>query len=124
MYDDEAVQSVLLKRLQGRPSFKVNVCIDAEKFAGQVPRFQRPRLKALHDAGAQIFICKGLVPQGAFHGKAVVIDEGVLYSGSANLTQKSHRNEEFCFRMGGPVAQRMLERIARAQRRGRIWDGS
>jgi phosphatidylserine/phosphatidylglycerophosphate/cardiolipin synthase-like enzyme len=124
MYDDEAVQRVLLKRLQGKPTFKLTVYIDAEMFAGDVPRFQKCRLKALHDAGAQIFICKGLGPLGAFHGKAVVIDANVLYTGSANLTRKSRSNEEFCYRMRGPVAQRMLVRLEAVRRRGKVWDGS
>ena len=124
IYDNAAVQGVLLKRLQSQSTFKMTMYIDAEMFAGDVPRFQRSRLRALRAAGAQIFICKGLGPLEAFHGKAVVIDSGVLYTGSANLTQKSLNNEEFCFRMAGPVAQRMLDRLAVVRRRGKVWDGS
>lgn len=124
VYDDAAVQAVLLKRLQGQTNFKLNMYIDAERFAGEVPRFQKCRLRALHAAGAQIYISKGIKPLGSFHAKAVVIGSGVLYTGSANLTQKSRSNEEFCYRMVGPVAQRMLDRLAGVRRRGKLWDGS
>ena len=42
----------------------------------------------------------------------------------ANLTRKSRSNEELCYRMAGPVAQKMLDRLALVWRRGRVWDGA
>jgi hypothetical protein len=124
VYDDTGVQGALLKRLAGPAAFTVTMHIDAEMFEGGVPKLQKSRLKALHTAGARIWICRGVLPRGSFHGRAVVIGSDVLYTGSANLTQKSHSNEEFCYRMCGSVAQRMLRRLVDVRRRGKLWNGS
>lgn len=124
IYDDPTVQALLLKRLRGQEPLKLNVYIDAEQFRGEVPRFQMPRLKALHTAGARVFICKGSGSQGAFHGKAVVVDKRYLYAGSANVTSKSHRNEEFCFRMTGDVVQQLLGRLQELRLKSKDWNGA
>ena len=62
VYDDAAVQTVLLKRLGGSTTLKLNVYIDAFWFAGEVPRFQRSRSKAFHAAEATVYIFKGIKP--------------------------------------------------------------
>ena len=125
VYDNPAVQRLLLKRLQGKTDFKVNVYIDSEMFAGEVPRFQKSRVKALHAAGAQVFICTGRGPRGSYHGKAVVVGRRYLYMGSPNLTYKSQSsNEEFCFRAVGPVVKQLLEKLAQHRQKGKLWNGA
>lgn len=121
MYDNATVQSLLFKRLQGRSDFQLDVYIDSEIFAGSNPRCQKPRLRALRSAGARIHICKGGGPQGSFHAKAVVIDRRYLYTGSANLTQKSHNNEELCFKVTGPAVLQVLARLAEQRQKGKLW---
>jgi hypothetical protein len=124
MYDNAAVQDVLLKRLRGRSAFSLNMYVDSEKFGGGGPRLQRSRLKQLRDAGAEVYILKGRTQQGSFHGKAGVVDRRFLYAGSANFTGKSERNEEFCFKMAGPVVRQVLERLARQRHKVSPWSGS
>jgi len=123
MYDNPAVQAVLLKRLRGRTAFGLNVYVDSEKFSVGGPRLQKTRLKELHTAGAQVYICRGLRRQGAYHCKGAVADRRFLYSGNANFTNKSEDNEEFCFKMAGPVVRQVLEKLARHRQKHTLWNG-
>ena len=68
-------------------------------------------------------MCRGVGRQGAYHGKAVVVDRRVLYTGNANITGKSVRNEEFCFKMVGPVVLQVLERLALHRHKYPLWNG-
>lgn len=122
VYDNEAVQGVLLKRLRGRAPFQLNLYVDAEQFHDGGPRLEKRRLKELHAAGAQVYLCKGEGRQGSYHAKAAVVDRRFLYTGSANFTQKSLANEEFCFKLAGPEVLKVLERLARPWRR-ELWNG-
>jgi hypothetical protein len=51
------------------------------------------------------------------------LNRRLLYSGNANLTDKSEVNEEFCFRMVGPVVRQVLETLALHRQRHTLWDG-
>ena len=121
MYDHPKVQDVLLKRLKGRAPFTLNVLVDAEMFASRSTRRQKPRLTALHAAGAHVYLCKGSGTMGAYHLKAMVIDRRLLYTGTANLTEKSMENEELCFKLEGPVVQEVVDRLAAHRRRASVW---
>ena len=124
MYDNPSLQALLLKRLNDPKPFKLNVYIDAEMFAGEVPRYQKSRLRSLHEAGASIYVCRGSGPHGAFHGKAVVIDKMYLYTGSPNLTQKSEVNDEMPFRICGPAVGQVYKKLEEKQSKSRLWNGS
>ena len=124
LYDDPALQKVLLRRLKGRSVFSLNIFLDEEQFAARVAKFQRSRVKALWDAGAQVFLCRGSKAQGAFHSKGMVVDRRYLYSGGANFTYKSHLNEELCFRITGPVVGQVLAKLSAQKAKRRPWDGA
>jgi hypothetical protein len=123
MYDDATVQKVLLKRLQEQKPLQLNVYIDGGKLRDGGPRRQTSRLRALHAAGAHVFICKGKGAQGSFHGKAAIVDQQCLYAGSANMTEQSHTNEEYCFRMTGVVVRQLLTRLGEQRQRSKAWNG-
>ena len=46
-----------------------------------------------------------------------------FYSGSANLTEKSLANEEWCFKLAGPVVLEVLGKFAGYRQRGKLWNG-
>jgi len=113
VYDHPALQAMLLKKLQGRWEFKLNIYVDVELYSTGGPRCQGVRLKALMEAGAQVYLCQGAGRFGSFHSKGLVVDRRVLYTGSANFTTKSTTNDEFCLRITGPVVLQFLEKLAR-----------
>ena len=80
-------------------------------------------MRELHLAGAQVYICRGSGRLGAFHAKGIVIDRRFLYNGSANITDKSECNEEFCFKLSGKVVLQVLERLAVSRHQGTLWKG-
>ena len=41
-----------------------------------------------------------------------------------DITGKSERNEELCFKMAGPVVRQVLERLARQRHKLSPWSGS
>ena len=115
---------MLLRRLRGRLAFTLKVYLDAEMFEGGLPRYQKPRVRELWQAGAQVFLCRGPGPQGAFHVKAVVVDRRYLYCGSPNFTYKSHSNDELCWRMTGPPVGQVLQKLLVPSQKRKLWDGS
>lgn len=123
IYDNPGVHKLLLQRLRGGAAFKLNLYIDAEKFSEDWPRYQKPRVRELQQAGASIYVCKGPKAQGAYHCKALVADRRYLYTGNANFTYKSSSNEELVFRMTGPVVQQVLEKLFVHRQSGKIWTG-
>jgi len=123
MYDNPAVQNVLLRRLRGRTAFALNLYVDSEKFSAGGPFLQKARLRELRSAGASVYICKGRGRRGSYHCKGAVADRRFLYSGNANFTRKSEDNEEFCYKMAGPVVREVLERLARHRQQNTLWNG-
>jgi hypothetical protein len=123
-YDNPSLQKVLMKRLKGRPAFTLRVYLDAEMFEGDVPRYQKARVRELWQAGAQVFLCRGPRSQGSFHVKAVVVDRRYLYCGSPNFTYKSHNNAELCWRMTGPNVGQVLQKLVVESQKRKLWDGS
>jgi hypothetical protein len=121
-FDDEVLFELLLQRLNSR-RISMNLYIDTEMFAGQVPKLQRSRVSKLQEAGAAVFLCK-TGKSGSYHSKALVLDRRVLYTGSANFTGKSRRNRETVFRMTGPVVDQMLRQLAEDRTREPQWDGT
>jgi len=124
MYDDPTLHGVLLKRLKRGGGFKLVVYLDAEVFAGSLPRYQKARVRALFLAGATVFLCRGSGPNGAFHCKGLVVDRRYMYIGSANLTWKSRSNGEFCFRVTGPAVAQILQQLSAQRLKRKPWDGA
>ena len=117
MYDNRRVHECLMARLRSRRSrpFVVNIYLDGEIQTSPhatPPKQQRSKVRELKDNGAKVYICKGKGALGAFHCKGVIVDRRVLYTGSPNITTKSATNEEWAFRLVGPVVQQALGRIA------------
>ena len=75
--------------------------IDREALKTKTPREQRSRLKALHDAGAHIYLCKGYGPLGAYHRKVVICERRYMVSGGSSFTGKSRSNKELGYRLTG-----------------------
>ena len=123
LYDNTAVQDALLKRLRSRAAFSLNVYVDSEKFVVGAPFLQKSRLRALRSAGASVYLCKGRAGQGSFHCKGAVADRRFLFSGNANCTRQSLDNEEYCYKMAGPVVRQVLERMALHRQTGTLWNG-
>jgi len=123
MYDNFKLHGLLLKRLRGRSPFALSIFVDAEKFAGSVPKQQKARLRELCNSGAQVYICKGRAAGGAFHCKGLVVDRRYLFTGNANFTEKSLKNWELCFRMEGPPVKEVLLDLAAAKLKGKLWSG-
>lgn len=124
MYDNAGIHDILLARLRGRRALALNVYIDKEQLAGNVPKRQKARVTALRAAGAKVYACGGKDKGGAFHCKGVVVDRRFLYAGSANLTDKSLRNQEFCFKITGPAVLKVLEQLSADRARHRLWTGA
>ena len=122
-FDHPRVFDTLLKRLRGRSKLDLKMYVDAEMLAVGGPRKQKPRLRELHAAGAQIYVCAGPGRRGAFHGKALVVNRRFLFTGSANFTEKSQSNVEFCFKMTGAVVQDLLLELAKNRGKFPVWDG-
>ena len=106
-----------MKRLRTRRSrpFVVHIYLDAEiqtALHAKPPKQQRSKVRELKDNGAKVHICRGKGALGAFHCKGVIVDRRVLYTGSPNITTKSAANEEWAFRLVGPIVQQALNRIA------------
>ena len=53
-----------------------------------------------------------------------MVDRRFLYSGGANITDKSNINEEYCYRMTGPVVHQVPERLAAQRLKGKVFKGS
>lgn len=117
MYDNQRVHECLLARLRSRRSrpFVANIYLDDKMQTSSFetpPKQQRSRVRELKSKGAKVYLCKGKGGLGAFHCKGVVVDRRVLYTGSPNITTKSAANEEWGFRLVGPIVQQALDRIA------------
>ena len=115
----------MLRRLgEGGSTFALEVLVDREAFVTRGARRQRPRLNELRRAGAQVYLCRGTPPLGAFHVKAAVLDRRVCFTGSANFTEKSLDNCELTMRIVGPQVTDILETVGAARGRAMLWDGS
>lgn len=127
MLDEPGLHQALLRRVagSGRAPFSLRVYVDRTTFAESKPYFQRPRLAALHQKGALVYLCSGQCVGGSFHCKALVIDRRYLYTGNGNFTHCSRtKNQEFLFRMTGPMVAEVLEDLAANRARAQLWDGS
>ena len=126
IYDHPEVQTALLKKLKGRSPFKLNVYIDSQQLKETSSRYSKSRLKELRSCGERctVFLGKGRTGRGSYHCKGVVVDRRYLFSGGANLTYASrHFNEEFCYKMVGPVVRQVLERLAGHRSKYEVWGG-
>ena len=125
MYDDMHLHSLLLQRLGGRrrKPFDITIMIDRKALTAKTPVQQRSRLKALHDAGAHVYFCKGDGNLGAYHRKAVICDRRYMVSGGSNFTGKSHNNKELGYRLTGPEVADVLKLLEEDRAAGTFWDG-
>lgn len=89
-YDDPGLHSVVLRRVQ--EGMSLCLVVDREYFASNVAFFQRPRLKQLRDAGADILHAGG--SSGNMHYKIVVLDRAITHHGGSNLTKASRSSYE------------------------------
>ena len=118
-YDDPDLQRILEQRLRQK-AMALNVYIDKEMlFRGA--KYVKSRLLVLRELGANVYICKGNGPRGSYHCKAAVVDRRTLYTGNANFTFKSHRNEEFVYIMKGAAVETVLQRLAKHRWSGSLW---
>ena len=117
-YDHTLLNDVFLQRLGGNRAFDLILLIDKECFENRTPYRQRPMLNNLRRAGAEVVLCRGTVSTGSFHGKALVVNRRTAFVGSANLSQKSERNGELCWRMRGPPVLDVLEFLEEERQRG------
>lgn len=116
MYDNPQLHACLLERLRGRSAFSLRLYLDEEVHKkAERPFNQRPRVAELKANGASVYICKGRRAGGSFHCKCAVVGRRFLYTGSPNFTTKSPDNEEFSFKVVGPVVKQVLERLARCR---------
>ena len=77
-------------------------------------------LRALSTAGAEVYLCVGSSNQekfgqtrhtGSMHMKALLIDNLVVYTGSAHITWSSEKNFELVQRMVGPPVHEISEAL-------------
>ena len=99
--------------------FKKAVCI-----SGNTPRKQWGRMTELKQAGASVYLCKGLRKLGSFHFKSLVVDRRWLFLGSLNFTDKSLDNEESPLAATGPLVNQVLQRLSTQRVKGTLWDGT
>ena len=124
IFDHGGLTEALLQRLGGRAPFKLTLLVDDQALRERTSRHQRPRLAALRRAGAEIYACAGEGRLGCLHLKAVCVGRRLVFTGSANFTDKSLQNTELHLRfIGRPVAS-VLAQLLRAQSLGREWDGN
>jgi phosphatidylserine/phosphatidylglycerophosphate/cardiolipin synthase-like enzyme len=126
MFDEDSLQNLFLRRLHDRYQFALDVLVDEEAYDARTARSQRPHLLALRRAGARVFLCSGSPPprgrgfSGSFHMKVLAIDQKVVYTGSANFTNKSHRNTELHLRIMGPPVAPIVRMAESARSIGRL----
>ena len=120
MYDNDSLTDALEQRLCDRSEFELVMLLDRECYEKKTPPSQRPRLERLRRANAEIVVCRGTPSTGSFHTKAVVIDRKLAFVGSANVTNKSLRNSELCFRMRGPPVLDIIQLLVRERARGQV----
>ena len=124
LFDRGGLTDTLLRRLRGRPPFSVTLLVDAEGLQQGTSRHQRSRLRALRDAGAAVYLCRGQGRRGRLHLKALVVDRRKVYTGSLNLTDKSVENDELHLQLVGEPVLSIIAQLLRAQNRGTLWDGN
>ena len=124
-YDHPGLTASLVRRLASRDPPAVVVMVDQEMFMSRSCFRMRPRLAELRRSGAQVYLCRGAPPRGAFHVKALCVDRRYLYVGSANLTTKAvSENTETVFRLTGAPVLDVLATVHDARARGQLWDGT
>ena len=110
IFDDPEFTETLVQRLRSRVPFSCRIYVDSSTFDARSSRRQAPRLRELKRLGAAVFLCTGYdatasfgprAHQGIMHLKAIVIDQDVAYSGSANITLGARSNRELTFRFSG-----------------------
>lgn len=118
-YDHVALNDMFLRRLApGGAAFELILLVDKECFDKGLPPRGRTMLRNLRRAGAEIVLCRGTAATGSFHAKALVVDRRTAFLGSANLTQKSERNGELCWKMRGPPVLDALEFLEEERQMG------
>ena len=123
LFDHTALCAALLARLGQRTAFTLTVLVDAQAFKQRTALNQRPRLDSLRRAGALVYLCRGRVPRGIFHIKALVVDRRVGFAGGANFTNKSLQNAELTWRFSGPPVADVLREVEVFRGKGVLWDG-
>ena len=111
MYDHPMVHKALLRQLGAIAGFKCGVFVDKQQYQQSGSQRMGQMLRALRNAGADVFLCVGSNHQekfgqpghiGSMHMKALLVDNTVVYHGSANFTWSSEKNFELVMRMVGP----------------------
>jgi uncharacterized protein YlaI len=124
LFDHRQLTDLFVQRLRDSRPFELSLIVDKEGFDERTCYHQRARLRALRNAGAHIWICRGCHSRGRMHMKAVVVDRRLNFSGGLNLTDKSMSNEELCYRMHGEQVAAVVHQFAEVRIRGQLWDGA
>ena len=123
VYDHDGLTAALVRRLRGQAAVSVTIMVDKESFEKREAPRQRPRLRELHEAGASVYLCRGIPPYGRLHGKVPLVDRRVAFGGSANLTNKSSSNWELPYRAVGPPLDIIRSELSKHVKMGVLWDG-
>ena len=119
-FDDLALFNLLLKRLQDKSKFTLKLSVDKEMFQGGTPKNQLSRVSRLSKQdGCDVWLCSGSGRLGAYHVKELITDRRYLFTGSANLTCKSHQNRERLYRMTGSLVALSLQDMAAERQDGK-----
>ena len=111
---------MLLQRLQDESKFTLKFSVDKEIFQVGTPKNQLSRVSRLSKQdGCDVWLCSGPGRLGAYHVKEIIIDRRYLFTGSANLTCKSHQNRERLYKMTGSLVVQSLEDMAAERQLGK-----
>ena len=111
--------------LFGRPTdgsnMKAALCLDSQVFSEGRPICGIGRARRLRANGAEVLLCEGLRRYGSYHVKEIIFNRRVLFTGSANFTTASHKNQERGYRMTGDVVATALADTSSDKSRAQKW---
>lgn len=119
LYDHPEIHRAIMGRL-GRQHVKgrglaARIIVDASHHARRTCQYQQARLEMLVKSKAEVLLGDGERQDGILHTKIVILDERIVYLGSANVTFGSTNNREGLVRLvGGTVVQEVLGAVQSA----------
>ena len=119
LYDHPEIHRAIVGRL-GRKLVKgrglvARIIVDAMHHARRTCEYQQERLEMLVERRTQVLLGDGEREYGILQTKIVILDERMVYLGSANVTLGSTNNREGLVRLvGGTVVQEVLSTVQSA----------
>ena len=102
LYDDDALHAALLKRLKCKDGFESTPALDRSAHYRGMSTTQAKKVKELRTSGAKVYLATGHDGTnghtGIQHRKGTLLDDDVVWSGSANLSHASRVNRELVYR--------------------------